>query len=104
MSNIYYNPQEFGLTVVGEIDDAGSYEFNTIVVWTDGNKFYWAHDSGCSCPTPFEDFDSSKSEIKVPELKESGLNEFIDDVMGMNLPLAERQSFIDKVKKLLRNK
>lgn len=55
MDNIYYNPEKFGLSIVDEIDDSGSYEFNTLVVFKDqnGNHFY-LHDSGCSCPTPFE--------------------------------------------------
>jgi hypothetical protein len=56
--NVYYNPEAFGLSVVAEIDySSQSYEFDTRVVWkgNDG-KFYTARDSGCSCPTPFEDY------------------------------------------------
>ena len=52
--NIYYNPEKFKLTVVGEIDVGESYEFDTFVVWKkkDGGLIC-AEDSGCSCPTPF---------------------------------------------------
>lgn len=59
MSNIYYNPEDFGLEVVAEIEySSGSYEFDTRVVWKEkkGRKKFTARDSGCSCPTPFEDY------------------------------------------------
>jgi hypothetical protein len=56
--SLYYNPEECGLTQVGEIEwgDA-NYSFALTVVWKDeyGN-LYRADDSGCSCPTPFEDY------------------------------------------------
>lgn len=58
MTNVYYEPEKFGLTVVGELEySSGDYEFDTRVVWqhADG-KFYTARDSGCSCPVPFEDY------------------------------------------------
>jgi len=55
--NIYYDPEKFGLTPIGEIDWLdGSYEFDLTVVWKrefDG-RFVYAEDSGCSCPSPFE--------------------------------------------------
>ena len=53
---IYNEPEEFGLTVVGDSDANGDYEFDMFVVWTDGKHLFWATDSGCSCPSPFEDF------------------------------------------------
>lgn len=59
MNSIYYNPEEFGLTTVGQIDwdNGDDYGFSMIVVWKDKDgKLYWASDSGCSCPSPFEDF------------------------------------------------
>lgn len=60
-TNIYYNPKKHGLTPFDEVETAGGYEFDTTVIWQDNDgKLYWAHDSGCSCPTPFEDFNSIK--------------------------------------------
>lgn len=54
--NIYYNPEQFGLSIFGEIDAGGSYEFDKFVVWTKADgKLAYATDAGCSCPTPFED-------------------------------------------------
>jgi len=55
--NVYYNPEKFGLTPVFTMDFSdGCYQFDYLVVWknADGDLFY-AEDSGCSCPSPFED-------------------------------------------------
>lgn len=55
--SIYYSPEKFGLATIGEIDwSSGSWEFDYTVVWqreSDG-RFVYAEDSGCSCPSPFE--------------------------------------------------
>ena len=58
--DVYNSPEKFGLTEVGQIDWAEQdYSFDMTVVWKDENgKLYWADDSGCSCPSPFEDFHS----------------------------------------------
>lgn len=56
--NVYYYPEKSGLTIFAEIEySSGSYEFDTRVVWLhkDG-RYFTARDSGCSCPTPFEDY------------------------------------------------
>lgn len=56
-SNIYYHPEAHGLEMVGEIDwDDEPYQFCITGVWkkTRG-QYYIASDSGCSCPSPFED-------------------------------------------------
>lgn len=65
MFNIYYNPEAFGLRSVAGIDVAGSYEFDMFEVWTDGAQLYWATDSGCSCPVPFD-------EVSLSDLKCGG--------------------------------
>lgn len=61
MSNPYYNPEDFDLEIVGSIDLAEpDYSFDLLVVWYHAptSTFYWASDSGCSCPSPFEDYHS----------------------------------------------
>lgn len=60
MNDVYYSPEKFGLTTVGQIDwEEPDYSFNMTVVWKDKDgKLYWASDSGCSCPSPFEDYHS----------------------------------------------
>jgi len=59
MDSIYYDPAHFGYELVGMLDqDDLCYEFNMLGVWrrlSDGALF-WAQDSGCSCPSPFEDY------------------------------------------------
>lgn len=51
-----WEPEKFGLELLGEFDHSEpSYSFDKTAVWTDGRKVYCAWDSGCSCPTPFED-------------------------------------------------
>lgn len=57
MSNIASSPEAFGLEVVADLDVAGVYEFDEVIVWrrkADGT-LWGAHDSGCSCPIPFDD-------------------------------------------------
>jgi hypothetical protein len=55
--NIYYNPEGYGLEVVGVIERSdGDYQFDMVAVWRESRGRYWiGQDSGCSCPSPFED-------------------------------------------------
>lgn len=57
-NNIYYNPEKFNLEVMGEIEwSEPNYDFDMTVVWKSKRGQYWVgSDSGCSCPSPFEDF------------------------------------------------
>lgn len=60
MTDPYHSPEDFGLTIVGDLDDDREpYQFSMFVVWKDAdNRLYWADDAGCSCPSPFEDYRS----------------------------------------------
>lgn len=61
----YSKPEAYGLEIIGSIEwDDEPYEFDMTVVWRDKETgiLYYANDSGCSCPSPFEDF-SSKDEL-----------------------------------------
>jgi len=57
MYNLYSSPEKHGLTTVGEIEwGYGDYSFDLTVVWkTADGKFLYAEDSGCSCPSPFDE-------------------------------------------------
>jgi hypothetical protein len=59
-NNIYDNPEKFGLTPLGEIEfSEPNYSFDFAVVWvTENGAYYYGQDSGCSCPSPFEDITS----------------------------------------------
>lgn len=72
MNNVYYDPEKFDLEIVAEHDCAGSYEFDMLVVWRQkgSGRLLWAQDSGCSCPTPFEDIfidDMREVDAKDPD-------------------------------------
>ena len=59
--NVWYDPEAFGLSVVGSADEPGlSYEFNTFAVWrrNEDGALFCASSIGCSCPTPFEEYES----------------------------------------------
>jgi len=54
--NPYYSTDELSLKLISFEQDLG-YEFDILCFWaTADGKIYTAHDSGCSCPTPFEDY------------------------------------------------
>lgn len=54
---MYYNPEHFGLAMVGQVSwSEEAYQFDLTAVWRDAEgKLYWGDDSGCSCPSPFEE-------------------------------------------------
>jgi hypothetical protein len=105
MSNIYYSPEDFKLKTVDVIDFGESYEFDMIVVWrtVEGPvKFYWAQDSGCSCPTPFENHYSVET---LEVLNKKTWDDFEKAVMGAYRgSTAEKQEFIRRVEKEFRKK
>lgn len=55
--NVYYSPEKHGVTAVGEIEwSEPNYSFDLTVLWkAEDGTLYWGDDSGCSCPSPFED-------------------------------------------------
>ena len=100
--NPYYNPEKWGLEKVAELDfSSGSYEFNLTSVWTkEGEEsFYWADDSGCSCPSPFEDVRG------VEELQRGGfkqlrdhLNSRYDDQYSLYVKLRDLHPVLEELK------
>ncbi len=56
--NVYYNPETFGLTTIGCWDlrePDWSFDLLLVLKETSTGKLFAATDSGCSCPSPFED-------------------------------------------------
>lgn len=55
----YNDPAAYGLTFVGEHDAGEMYQWDIFAVWKDNEtgRYYWGHDSGCSCNWAFEDMD-----------------------------------------------
>jgi len=59
--DVYSSPEKHGLRIV-EVHERPdlSYEYDMVVLWEDQKtrKRYWGANSGCSCPSPFEDYHS----------------------------------------------
>jgi hypothetical protein len=55
--SLYYSPID-GLEIFGTVEDEEMCcEFDMFVIWQDKTgQLYYASDSGCSCPSPFEDY------------------------------------------------
>ena len=69
--DVYYQPEHFGLTVVKEIDAGEAYEFDLYLLWKhEDGRFFYASDSGCSCPSPFEDYTSLEDLTEVRSMAE----------------------------------
>lgn len=76
--DVYYQPEAFGLVPIGELDDPNAnYSFDIFAVWKheETGTIYYGTDSGCSCPSPFEDYTSLDQLTKV-----TFMFDFIDDV------------------------
>jgi hypothetical protein len=83
--NAYNEPGKLGLEIVGEACDAeANYSFDLFVVWKDAaGHLYYAEDSGCSCPEPFE-FYREVSDLTAATVAEIhvALDEWADDSGG----------------------
>lgn len=63
-NDIYYSPEEFGVETIGQLNlHEPDYSFDILLVQRDivTGKFYVNFDSGCSCPSPFENFTTKES-------------------------------------------
>lgn len=55
--SVYSHPDDFGLRLLGEAEVEPCYDYDKFVAWervADGRVLIGT-DSGCSCPSPFED-------------------------------------------------
>lgn len=102
MKNIYYDTEACGLAQVGCLEESGlSYEYNTFLVVEEiqSKKMYWVTDSGCSCPTPFENYHfTSVEDNDLNVLNKETFEAFIREVKTFPVSTDERQSLIRKVK------
>jgi hypothetical protein len=98
--NIYYSPEKFGLRVVAEIEYSDrNYQFDTRVVWKEinGEKLFTMRDSGCSCPTPFEDYRLDNiDKLNFKELRREVACELLDKFR--NISPSEAESFLETVR------
>lgn len=112
--NVYYNPEQLGLEILGTLDEPNlSYEYNTFLVvrHPESGRVFWAQNSGCSCPTPFEDFYfRGPDNTDMDEATVLGFFRFEAEVMSFcnesykegRIPQHERVTLIDRVKRTLK--
>lgn len=89
------------LKVIAEISQPDlSWEFDEYLVWADlDGRLYYGHDSGCSCPTPFEDF---KTTADMQALTWHNWDQFLSEIEGWyGGNVGDRNAFTQKVKAAL---
>jgi hypothetical protein len=96
-TNVYYSPEKLGLTKVDEADlDNEPYQFNIRAVWrhTSG-VLYTAKDSGCSCPSPFEDYNRLEDLDRIAARQQ--VDEIIKEVAASSASREEKDAFAEKL-------
>lgn len=98
----YYSPHKCGLEIFDELDDAGSYEFNKIVVWKklDDGTLWWDTDSGCSCPSPFDPADNGHD---LKQITAASFSAFDAELRGFQVDISEYMEMREKVRKHLKS-
>ncbi|WP_043654418.1 DUF7574 domain-containing protein [Nocardia thailandica] len=100
--NMYYAPEQYGLTIVGTLDFSdGFYCFDYTVVWQDSttHRLYMADDSGCSCPSPFEDTAvNDLTEITTPQVLIAHLNKRLAEASHPSCDMGEIGALIQKAR------
>lgn len=105
-SNVYYNPEKWNLKLIGEIEYSDlEYQFDTRIFLSDdeNKRIYTARDSGCSCPTPFEDINSLNdlAEIKDISWVRGEISEELNKYENSVTSLDEAQDLLRTIEKLL---
>ncbi len=73
MINPYYYPAKIDLEMLSFDDPDAYYDFDTLCFWaTKEGQIYSASDSGCSCPTPFEDYEGKDQREVIQKLERIG--------------------------------
>lgn len=58
--NLYSNPSNYGLELIADVNFSEGWDFDIYALFrNDDGMYFMAHDSGCSCPSPFEDYHSA---------------------------------------------
>jgi hypothetical protein len=98
--DLYYQPEKFGLTQVGEVNWSDeAYQFDKTVVWKhEDGRFFLGEDSGCSCPSPFENFLGLSDAREMTKLR---LYNYFADRVEANVAYEatldeDEKSYIDK--------
>jgi hypothetical protein len=103
----YYSPEKFDLEIIDSLEFSDAYyQFDMRVVWrhTETGKFYTARDSGCSCPAPFENYNSLDDLDELTDWTElqAEVDSAINDLWNSNPDIAgEGASFVGKVREAM---
>jgi hypothetical protein len=80
--NPNYDYEKLGLEMLAFDEPNLSYEFNTLCFWaTKDGQIYSASDSGCSCPTPFEDYVGEDQKEVLQKLERVGSLEHAEGIL-----------------------
>lgn len=101
MSNIYYNPEDFGLKIVAEIEAGEPWSYDGVVVWrhTNTERLYGGYDSTCSCYSPFEGVEGTSDLTPITDVAD------LDSLLGQTYFRPDARAVLDfktKVRTALR--
>jgi hypothetical protein len=97
-TNPYYYPEKHGLRKIAEADlSEPDYSFDILAVWADANGFYLGTDSGCSCPSPFEDY-AGRDDMTGPLTLEQALEEATNLRGGSTYDQPAWEAFVETVR------
>lgn len=108
-TNVYYEPEKFNLQIIGMMEENLSYAFHMLVSWQHipSGRVFWREDSGCSCPSPFEDEHfASPDNTSLTEITDSFSSgeAFTQAIYCFPADHGERTQFRDKTLSALANK
>jgi hypothetical protein len=100
-NNVYYSPEKSGLSNLVTLDEPGmSYEYHYLIVMQDNktNRIFYAEDSGCSCPTPFENYIfTSADDTNMDEVTQFNFGVFEGVVNDFPVDMSKRQECLKTV-------
>lgn len=95
-----YRPEDYGAEIVAECDvREPDYSFDIVAVFRslETGALWGAFDSGCSCPTPFEDFARLEDMTPIRSVADA------EGLPDMNMEWSgDKQAFLAKVRAALR--
>lgn len=108
--NVFYATDKLGLTLVDSLDQPDlDYEFNTLIAiqHVESGRVFEAQSSGCSCPTPFEEYHfNGPDDTDMCEVTLNSFSGFETSTISWckenHIPQHEMNSFIDNVKTALK--
>ena len=96
---IYYNPEDYGLTVIGEVERGEPYQWDGVVAWKhEDGRVLAGKDSVCSCYSPFEWCDGVEDLLHITDAAQIGA--LLDDAY-FDVSAPDRADLLNAVRKEL---